>query len=235
MIKPSFSGRSGNILLENVGYSILSKKFNLKVDYYMNEEYFEVLGLKLNKNGRILQNMNNYFDTDLINLLKNDSLDNGISYDGNFQMKEFVIEHKNEIINHFNMKFEERNDNEVFIHVRLGDATKVNPGIEYYRNCLNSIDFKTGYISSDSLDNEIIKILIDEYQLIKYIDDPIKTINFAKNFKNLVLSKGTFSWWIGILSKSDNIMYPKEEQEWPNPPHWHGNIFVFDEWKGIKY
>ena len=126
-------------------------------------------------------------------------------------------------------------EDEVFIHIRLGDVTRVNPGIEYYRNCLNSIKFKKGYISSDSIDNDMVKTLIDEYKLIKYMNDPIKTIDFAKTFKNIVLSKGTFSWWIGVLSKGDNIMYPKEEQEWPNPPHWHGNIFVYDKWKGIKY
>ena len=71
----------------------------------MEEEIFNILGLKLNKEGRILENMVRYLDVDLVNLLKNNTLDSGIIYDGNFQMKDFVIEYKNEIIDHFNLNF----------------------------------------------------------------------------------------------------------------------------------
>ena len=234
MIIPSFSGRYGNILLENIGYSILSKKFNLSV-YYSNEDRFKCLGLNLYKGGRNISNITNYQDDTLMDLLSINDMNNGIFYNGNFQVKEFVLQYRNEILNHFNLEYRNQDNEDLFVHVRLGDVKSVNPGINYYRNCLNNIKFKNGYISSDSIDSQLVTTLVNEYKLIKFIDDPIKTIDFAKDFKNIILSKGTFSWWIGLLSRSDNVMYPKEKEEWPNPPHWHGNIFVFDEWKGIEF
>ena len=170
-----------------------------------------------------------------MDLLSINDMNNGIFYNGNFQVKEFVLQYRNEILNHFNLEYRNQDNEDLFVHVRLGDVKSVNPGINYYRNCLNNIKFKNGYISSDSIDSQLVTTLVNEYKLIKFIDDPIKTIDFAKDFKNIILSKGTFSWWIGLLSRSDNVMYPKEKEEWPNPPHWHGNIFVFDEWKGIEF
>jgi hypothetical protein len=69
--------------------------------------------------------------------------------------------------------------------------------------------------------------LIENCNFILYHDTPINTINFGKNFKNLILSGGTFSWWIGFLSKAKNVFFPKDKIKW------HGDIFVFDKWQGL--
>jgi hypothetical protein len=42
----------------------------------------------------------------------------------------------------------------------------------------------------------------ENLNLVSTEESPINTINFAKNFNNLVLSQGTFSWWIAFLSKA---------------------------------
>jgi hypothetical protein len=75
--------------------------------------------------------------------------------------------------------------------------------------------------------SDIVVKLSEKYNLMPYQDSPVGTINFAKNFDNLVLSEGTFSWWMGFLSKEANIYYPKGKVSW------HGDIFVFDEWCGV--
>ena len=84
-----------------------------------------------------------------------------------------------------------------------------------------------GYISSDSIDHKICKDLISNFDLTPYQGTEVETIKFGSSCKYLVLSKGTFSWWTGILS-SGEVYYPDSNKIW------HGDIFVFPEWKKIK-
>ena len=123
---------------------------------------------------------------------------------------------------------QESKKNKVFVHIRLGDASSKNPGIKYYEMCLDKLKFDSGYISTDSIDEKMIHKLCEKYNLSLYENTPGNTILFAKNFDNLVLSGGTFSWWIGFLSQASNILYPK------NYLNWHGDIFVNNNWNGIS-
>jgi len=230
MIRLEKIGRMGNNLLQNVGVSILSKKLNLKVDNYINEEQFHKIGLSLNKEGLIKQNYKKYYDSDLEELLSIRYTNNcGIIYDGTFQYKNFLLNYRKDILDHFSLNYEFIGNNDAFIHVRLGDVPHVNPGLDYYIKALNNINFNKGYISSDSMDHHIVMTLIKQFNLTPIYMSPIDTINFGKNFNNIILSGGTFSWWIGFLSKAKNIIYPSI-----TPPKWHGDIFVYDEWIGIE-
>lgn len=237
MIHTIFPGRHGNNLFQNIGTSIISKKFDLEVVKYSNPNIFKIFGLKLHNGKRKLQNLVIVSDDgldffgktkekylSLRELLEMQSIDFGVRYEGYFQDRWFVENYENEIRSHFDLTYTERNKKDVFVHVRLGDVADRNPGYEYYEKCLESIDFETGFISTDDTRHPLINKLCEKYNLQLYVNDPIGTINFAKDFSNLVLSEGTFSWWIGFLSKSENIFCPRKT----NGERWQGDIFIFD-------
>ena len=64
MIKIIHQGRTGNQLLQNIGLSILSKKFDLKVLNYSHiPDSEEILGTKYNQDGRVLNDTIKVYDT----------------------------------------------------------------------------------------------------------------------------------------------------------------------------
>lgn len=136
---------------------------------------------------------------------------------------------KDNIINKNIFKSRYQNNNDVFIHVRLGDIINLNAGLSYYEKVLNNMKFDNGYISSDSINHKICNTLIKKYNLKIINKNIIETIMFASTCHNVILSNGTFSWLIGLLSFYSNIYYPKIKVMW------HGNIFVFDDWNEIDY
>jgi hypothetical protein len=89
-----------------------------------------------------------------------------------------------------------------------------------------------GYITSDSPQHPDVQFLLEKYKLKLYTSDvPVETLNFGKNFNNLVLSEGTYCWWVGVLSNATNVYYNDRR----NTFAWHGDIFVYPEWKSLSY
>jgi hypothetical protein len=123
-----------------------------------------------------------------------------------------------------------QNNNDTYVHVRLGDIVNIGltHPIEYYEKAITLNSFKTGYISSDSIDHEVCKYLIKKYKLITINKNEISTILFASTCRNIVLSSGTYSWLIGFLAFYSKIIYPKIIKKW------HGNIFINREWSEIE-
>lgn len=99
--------------------------------------------------------------------------------------------------NPFNSRYKKNNN--VFIHIRLGDVTDKNPGFDYYYKICSKLNFEKGYISSDSINHSICNKLIMKYNLQVYRNEEIKTWQFASTCKYIILSNGTFSWIIGAL------------------------------------
>jgi hypothetical protein len=68
-----------------------------------------------------------------------------------------------------NNKFFERydNNNDIFIHIRLGDVTKYNPGYVYYEKAIKIINnYSKIYISSDTIEHEICQMLIKNFNAV---------------------------------------------------------------------
>lgn len=115
----------------------------------------------------------------------------------------------------------ERFDNlrDAFIHFRLGDTLnfKNNPrklgvpqpysSLSYLRKILDKkrYSYRKVFIGSDTIDYPPLRDIIDEYTLMPYTHSPVGTIYFAKDFKHLILSHGTFSFWMAYLSDAHQI------------------------------
>lgn len=235
-------GRFGNLFFVGMVLHFISKNNNLKSSY---KDYNKLtkLGIDLFIGEHTYDDTIELRDNIFYNyIIPENKLYKNISIENNMwgHTKEFALFlqnyfnediQKNRIINNNIFKDRYNNNNDIFIHVRLGDIIPLNlytPFI-YYDKVLSNINFDKGYISSDSIENTICQELIKKYNLEIINEDEVTTIMFATTCKNIILSSGTFSWLIGLLSYYSNIFYPKIYSEW------HGNIFVFPDWKMIDY
>lgn len=236
------NGRLGNNLFRSLVANHISEKTGAAVKYYCD---FSELGLQLNRGAtwptqdtiRSLESVRfneNYFeeDHDFTELIgKNIELQH--NYCQTPFTANLIINHlkKNQSIieNHNPYKNRYNTNNDVYIHVRLGDVTQNNPGIKYYSTVLDSLNFTNGYISSDNINHPLCKELIQNYRLQVLFMTEIKTWQFASTCKYLVLSNGTFSWAVGALGFYSSVYYPQIKKQW------HGNIFNKELWNEIEF
>ena len=116
---------------------------------------------------------------------------------------------------------------DVFIHIRLGDVSIHNPGIDYYLNTLKRITFDNLFISTDEEGHAIVQTIMLNYpKSILITHDEIKTFQFASTCRNIILSHGSFSAIIGYLSFFSDIYYPEYEAG----KIWYGDMFTIDGW-----
>jgi hypothetical protein len=128
-------------------------------------------------------------------------------------------------------KFLERykNNNDLFVHVRLDDVEEMSShnSFDYYDSIISKYTFNNGYISSDNLSSEICNNLIKKYSLEVINLNEEETIMFGSTCNTIVLSGGTFSWLIGFFAfYSKNIIYPINNKKW------YGDIFIYKNWIG---
>ena len=223
--------RLGNMMFQSLGMTFLSKKFDYKVESYPAENVLLQLGANLHKGSIVNQDLKDYYDNDFLELLKGpNEIGNGIRFTGYLQIKEFVVEFYEEMKTFFVFDSSQEYKDDIFIHVRLGDVECLNPGIDYYTNCISTISsFNNIYVSSDDSNNLLVQTLIKDYKAILYSDTPENTLSFSRKFGSCVLSNGTFSWWIGFLNSTENVYYPEVHEN----RRFHPDIYP-DVWNKIQ-
>lgn len=234
IVTTSNNGRLGNQLFRNVAASMIAKKQKVPVKY---SNDFSKLGLKLYNQKDLKETSKEIVLTedDFINYIKNSKTEyQTVRFNLNkiwCQTPEFATmlynylrENKKNIINANPYKNRHQNNEDVFIHVRLGDTIGYNPGMKYYEKVLDSIKYNQGYISSDSINHNTCKKLIDKYNLEIINKDEIETWQFASTCRNIILSNGTFSWTVAALAFYSQIYYPQIKKKW------HGDIFNMPNW-----
>ena len=163
-------GRFCNHIIRALAAHFIAKSQNLKFNYGEYYDKMKQLGIELfignityNSELKIPNNIIPYISCPLFKNINVNS-----SY---FQTKEFsnylynyyqLAENRQSIItaNKFNSRY---SNNDVFIHLRLGDVTHFNPGFEYYDKALSQISFENGYLASDSPNNDICTKLFKKY------------------------------------------------------------------------
>lgn len=232
------NGRLGNQIIKNIAVNFIAKKHNLYVKY-ANQSIIEKLGINLFSGNKIYQNTNKLTDENFFKILNIDEINYNINAnDDYFQTKEisnFIYnwlnsEIKNNIIkkNPFHERYNKNND--VFIHVRLGDATQWNPGVNYYLKAIKKI-FSSSvvekiFLSTDTPNHGIIEFLKKQYKIDLFNQEEINTIQFGSTCKNVILSHGSFSAIIGWLSFYSNVYYCEYEKT----KIWYGDMFTIDNW-----
>ena len=181
----------------------------------------------------IIVNSNN-----LIPLLEDQNLPDAHYYFRDYmQVKDFILNYKEQIKDFFVLNYTPVDPNEVFVAVRLGDATNSRARLPraYYEDALTRLydeGCKGGFITSESINHPDVIYLKDKFGLKSYVNHtPMEKINFAKNFNNLVLSEGSFSFWMGYLSKAQRVYINDRRHLWC----WHEDIFVVPEWRRLCY
>jgi len=214
----------------------VARKYKLRAEYYQDDEFLR-LGIHLYKDGNVSAHITNrdMNEDTIMDILTNETEECGIQYVfGYYQTRAFALYLKQHMdwdsILHTNMYKERYNtNNDVFVHVRLGDVNHLNPGFQYYDSVLRDLRFQNGYITSDSPGHPIVQSLIQTYKLTLMHTNEIETIMFGSTCKHIVLSHGTFSWLIGFLGIYSTIYFPTIKKPW------HGDIFVFPEWNEVDY
>jgi len=204
------NGRLGNQIIRNLAVSLLAEKHNLKVDYY-NNTLINKLGIELFSGTSSYDDIQDLTDDNYFTIYNCTKLNYNLNPNKNFFQTKIITNflhnylHTDKIKSNIieNNPFKERynNNNDLFIHIRLGDVTRHNPGLKYYLNAIKNISFDDLYISSDSPDSYMIKELLKVFPSSHLIEfDEISTFQLASTCKHIILSHGSFSAVIGYLS-----------------------------------
>jgi hypothetical protein len=238
-------GRLGNQIIRNLCVSIIARKNNLVVIYNNYNNYYltqQKLGLDLfsgtkDYNDTIELNDNNIMEYIDKNIESNLSIKKNVYFQtkecSNYLFNYIRCKLKDNIMheNSFNKRYNTNDD--VFIHIRLSDVSGLNPGFIYYDKILSSLEYKKGYISTDSKDHEIIKMLLEKYSKLELIVyDELNTIQFGSTCKYIILSHGSFSACIGYFGFYSIIYYPEYNLQ---KRMWYGDIFSIPGWNKIEY
>lgn len=237
-------GRFCNHVIRNLCVHFIAMKNDLYVDYSFFTE-IKKLGIDLyvgtkKYNINTLLNDYNFFQ------VLNHPVHANLVFDQNcyFQQEE-IIEYlynylhsditKNNIINVNPYKERYNNNNDCFVHIRLGDVawvTEREPGYHYYESVISGLEYERLYIASDSFEHDICQRLLKRFpnSMFLYANEVV-TIQFGSTCKNVVLSHGSFSSVIGFLSYFSQVFCPKYDKE----VLWSGNMFSIPGWNKIEY
>ena len=241
MIKFIYQGRLGNNLIQYAAAYVLAKKTGLQLDAPHTRKYSNTGSYKTSSDtsntietdfGSVFKinslsghSFNDYIeltDDNYFEHLKNPTPNKGYHLNGFFQHERLLVDCREEILNLYQLPESDftPSKNDAFIACRLGDClvtSRTYCTIDYIDQQLqmNRDSYNKVYITSDTIDHPPLVDLIKKYDLTIYQDEPLNTILFACRFNNLILSAGSFSYWMAYLSEATNITVYKNNRQDP--------------------
>jgi len=228
------NGRLGNQFIRNIAVSLIAQKFDLRVNYF-NDPLFRRMGLFLFSGNQEYSISTCITDENYFSIYELEKLESNVTSPCYYQTKEITHllyqylrkeEVQHSIIEHNPFKDRYNQNNDLFIHVRLGDVSQYNPGIQYYLNAIRNISYSHIYIATDSPSDPIIHHILQEFPSSMFLEDEITTFQFGSTCKHVLLSHGSFSAIIGYLSFFSTVYYP----EYDLNRIWYGDIFSIPGW-----
>lgn len=228
MSKTTEYGRLCNQIIRNLALSILAEKYDLYVEYSNYDTINNNLGIDLfvgncKHDDTVCIRCDNYMEyfNDYIERKSNFCFMK--DFFQNEEITTIIFKHlrinSKNIMNKnpFNDRYE--NNNDIFLHIRLGDVRGHNVGIGYYKYCIETIlkehECDNIYIGSDSFNDDMIKELVSIYpEIILLKKNAVETIQFGSTCKYIVLSHGSFSAVIGYLSFFSDVYFPNKTPSW---------------------
>ena len=233
MISIGYQGRLGNTLFQYCVARILSENLNQKVFGHSPE----IAGFPLDyyncDNDKKFDKSIYVTDSNFLDILKLTNVEANLHLCGHFQSRAFIIEYEQKI-----KSIVKANTNlidGISVTYRLGDIIGTNYCVkhDYYKYCLDKIlnkEAKKVYITCGEPDHHLVQSLAASYNAEILRLSPKDTILYCSQFTNKIISLGTFSWWIGFLNNQENVYFPNRDDY----DHWHGDIFVFNNWTQIN-
>lgn len=229
MIEIEYLGRLGNNLIQYAAGYILARETGLSLNTAPKVQYKHRPRIKINF-GDIFNIENpigeSYIDTmelddtNYYKYLSNPKQDTGYKLNGFFQDGRLLCEYRDDILNLYQYKMKTPStisQDDAFVSCRFGDLLfrhRTYCTIEYIEKQLKlkRHNYRDVYITSDSLNHPPLIELVKNYNLTLYDNNPLDTILFAKGFNNLILSAGSFNYWIAYLSDASNIVVYKNKK-----------------------
>jgi hypothetical protein len=238
-------GRFGNQIIRNLCMSLIAERFNLIMRYQRGNE-IEKLGFTLFNGIKKYRKHKVVTEKNFHHFLKRQTMSYNIRSNPTcfYQTKE-ITDHINnylnssdvmeQIINNNNHKERYKNNNDCFVHVRLGDVMGWSPGFDYYYKMIMQFKYDNLYIATDSPGHEIIAMLRKKLPNLQIYDTNLPDIMlFGSTCKYVVLSYGSFSAVIGYLSFFSHVFFKKisEKTAWDWCSNDKNNMF-YDKYNQI--
>lgn len=237
-------GRFGNHFIRDIAMSLLAKRHNLYIRYCSRDlvESFGIdlfCGTTVHKDTKVLTDSTYFKFYNSDNLTCNFNPNTTHSYLQTREITNWIYEYlrtdevQSKIISYNPFKDRYNNNNDLYVHVRLGDVIHFSPGLVYFINAIKNVKYDKLYISTETPEHEYIETLLKEFpgsQLVPY--DEIKTIQFASTCKHIILSHGSFSAVIGYLAFfAENVYFPEFEKN----KIFYGALNFIPSWKKLSY
>jgi hypothetical protein len=200
-------GRLGNQFFINVAASLLAEKHDLYIEYEHGDDVRPLFPLFVGK--RRHPTTITVTDDNYVDLYNKETIETNLSFHDYFQSRNVTTLTHRYIQS--KVKRTPKQNNDCFLHVRLGDVAQWNPGPAYYLDILATLNVDHVYLSTDSPDHPIAQQLLQHAHL--YEGTPIDTILFAASCRYVILSHGTFSGMIGYLASDSTVYFIKENEK----------------------